>query len=259
MSIQGKMSMKEGKDRLIVALDVPTHEQALEIVQELDNVFFFKIGLELLMAGGVLRLIEELQERRAGQGGIFIDLKLPGDIDNTITRFIKACVSLRIKFITLADPSSYAIASGIISTAARARGDSEYPKILVVPLLSSSNINDVLLNELGASDTTEYILERGQRLVNDGCDGLIVSGSAIKACSETFKDTIIVSPGIRPSGISSDDHKRFATPSEAIKMGSNYLVVGRPILSAPDKRDAAQKIIDEVDEALVNKHSPALV
>ena len=247
-------TIPQGKDRLIVALDVPTHENAIHIVDRLTNVNFFKIGLELLLAGHVFELVEKLQERRREQGGIFIDLKLPGDIGNTLTRFIEACARLHIKFITLADPTSYMIASKTISTAVKARGQSGYPKILVVPLLSSLDTYDLLgagdFHDSDASDATEYILERGEKLLDEGCDGLIVSGKAIERCRSQFPDSLIVSPGIRPKGSSSDDHKRSTTPGDAIKMGSDYLVVGRPVLNSDDMKKAAQEIIDEIDMQL---------
>ena len=259
MGIQGKMSMKQGKDRLIVALDVPTHKKALELVKKLDNVSFFKIGLELLMAGNVIGFIRKLHEQRSSEGGVFLDIKLSGDIGNTITMFVEHCKALGVKFITVTESASYLTTLKTIQIALKARGENEYPKLLMVPLLSSLDADDFRSIGIDGIDTTQYILEKGGKLLSDGCDGLIVSGEAIKACRYEFSDADIVSPGIRPIWSYADDHKRHTTPSEAINLGSDYLVVGRPILSAPDKRDAAQKIIDEVDEALVNKHSPALV
>ena len=252
MGIQGKMSMKSGKDSLIVALDVPTHEKALELVRKLDNVSFFKIGLELLMAGNVIGFIQKLQKERSNEdeGGVFLDIKLGGDIGNTITMFVGACKSLGVKFITLTECASYVMTLKTIEIAKRARGDHEYPKILMVPLYSSIDADDFRSMGIDNVDTTQLILKKGGKLLDDGCEGLIVSGEAIKACRHEFTDDYIVSPGIRPTWSSPDDHKRYTTPSEAINFGSDYLVVGRPILNAPDKRDAAQKIIDEVDEAL---------
>jgi orotidine-5'-phosphate decarboxylase len=256
MGINMEKQAKHGKDRLIVALDVPGHEQALNLVKQLDNVFFFKIGLELIVAGNVLELITELQRERSGEGGIFIDLKVTGDIGNTITRFVRACATHKIKFITLGGPAEFTIKSGVIQTAVEARGDSDYPKILGVPLLSSSRTDEITLQELGAANATQYILNRGEALIAEGCDGLIVSGDAIKDCKNRFNDAIVVSPGIRPSGTNSDEHERFTTPSKAIELGSDFLVVGRPILNAPNKREAAQNIIDEIDAALDRKPSP---
>ena len=90
----------------------------------------------------------------------------------------------------------------------------------------------------------------GKSCSPQGCDGLIVSGDAIKACREKFPNADIVSPGIRPAWSGSDDHKRLTTPAEAIRMGSDYLVVGRPITKSDDPFAAAKAIIDEMDEAL---------
>lgn len=255
MGINGQMQTKSGKDRLIVALDVPTQDEAVDLVKELDNVFIFKIGLGLILNGSVAAVLAELQKNRSETGGIFIDLKVGWDIGNTITNFVKVCTELRIKFITVSGPPEFTINSGVIQTALDARvGD--YPKILGVPLLSDASIDETTLS--GASTDTEYILQRGRELLEAGCDGLIVSGDPIQHCRSRFDDVIIVSPGIRPSGASTDDHVRFTTPSRAIELGADYLVVGRPILNAPNKKDAAQKIIDEIDEALESRSSPVL-
>ena len=253
MEINGQMQTKYGKDRLIVALDVPTQDEAVALVKELDNVFIFKIGLGLILNGSVAAVLAELQKNRSETGGIFIDLKVGWDIGNTITNFVKVCTELRIKFITVSGPPEFTINSGVIQTALDARvGD--YPKILGVPLLSDASIDETTLS--GASTDTEYILQRGGELLKAGCDGLIVSGKPIHDCKQKFPGKIIVSPGIRPLGTSSDGHVRLTTPSQAIELGSDYLVVGRPILNASDRKAAAQKIIDEIDEALDYKHSP---
>ncbi len=252
------MPAKSGKDRLIVALDVPDHEQALALVRELDNVLFFKIGLELIVAGNVLDLIRELHHRRSGEAGIFIDLKVSGDIGNTITRFVRTCAAHGITLITFGGPADYTVRSGVIQTAVQARAESEYPKILGVPLLSSATLSSAGVETAAlpeGSSEAEYIVQTGGNLLNAGCDGLIVSGQAIKPCRDAFQDKLMVSPGIRPLNATSDDHKRFTTPREAIELGADYLVVGRPILNAPRKKEAAQHIINEIDEALGKKPS----
>ncbi len=253
------MQPKSGKDRLIVALDVPDHEQAIALVQELDNVFFFKIGLELIVAGNVLDLIEKLQKGRSEESSIFIDLKVSGDIGNTITRFVRACTTHGIKFITLGGPAEFTInKSEVIKTAVMAREGNEYPKILGVPLLSSASLLSPGIDVAalpGVSNDTDYILQKGEALITAGCDGLIVSGNAIKNCKDAFPNATIVSPGIRPTGISTDDHERFTTPGKAIELGSDFLVVGRPILNAQDRREAAQRIIEEIDGVLARKPS----
>ena len=239
-----------GKDRLIVALDALTHEEALRLVEKLGNVSFFKVGLELFLAGNLLGFIKELQERRSGQGGVFVDLKLSGDIGNTISKFIEGCMALNVKFVTLTESMPYVMTIRTIETALKTRGEAVHPKLLMVPLLSSLSDDDLLSEGIAGTDSTQYILERGEKLLKDGCDGLIVSGDAIKACRERFPNADIVSPGIRPAWAGSDDHKRLTTPAEAIRSGSDYLVVGRPITKSSDPFAAAKAIIDEMDEAL---------
>ena len=246
-----------GKDRLIVALDVPTHAEALGLVEKLGNVSFFKVGLELFLAGNLLGFIQELQESRAGQGGVFVDLKLSGDIGNTIAAFIESCMALNVRFVTLTESMPYVMTTRTIETALKTRGVAAHPKILMVPLLSSLSDDDLRSEGITGVDSTQYMLERGEKLLAGGCDGLIVSGDAIGACRERFPNADIVSPGIRPAWAASDDHKRITTPADAIRMGSDYLVVGRPITKSDDPHRAAKAIIDEMDEALESRNSVA--
>lgn len=239
-----------GKDRLIVALDVPTHERAFELVDKLDNVSFFKVGLQLFLAGDVLGFIQRLQSRRAGHGGVFVDLKLSGDIGNTITSLVEGCLALNVKFITLVESNPLAITLATVQAARNARGLARDPRLLMVPLFSSLGVDD--LHQAGTpGEVNAFIIDRGRVMLSHGCDGLIVSGDAIKACREEFGPNVdIVSPGIRPAWAPADDHKRHTTPAEAIRWGADYLVVGRPITKDQNPRAAAQRIIDEIDEAL---------
>ncbi len=243
------MDAKSAAGRLIIALDVPTHEEALAAVETLDNVSFYKVGLQLFLAGDLLGLIRKLRAQRGG--GIFVDLKLSGDIGNTITSFVEGCRELDVKFITLTESVPYATTLRTIEAARAARGAANNPRLLMVPLLSSLGADDLRGEE--ESDATRHILTRGKKLLGDGCDGLIVSGEAIAACREAFPEADIVSPGIRPAWAGADDHKRHATPADAIRMGADYLVVGRPILKDPDPRAAAQRIIEEMAEAFGRK------
>jgi orotidine-5'-phosphate decarboxylase len=106
----------------------------------------------------------------------------------------------------------------------------------------------------GTSDDLEtYVLERAKAALDAGCDGVIASGPAIGWCRTAFpRPTLVVSPGIRFEGATTDDHKRHTTPAEAIRFGADYLVVGRPILRAADPRAAADRVIREIDAALVS-------
>jgi orotidine-5'-phosphate decarboxylase len=232
-----------GAERLIVALDVPTVDEALRAVKDLDNVSFFKVGLQLFMAGGLPTLLQSLREKR-----VFVDLKVPGDISNTIAAVIDLCVAHDVTFLTLSESMPPA-AIRAAAAARRARGSSL--KLLTVPFLSSLDADD-LLETTGTAESLEtHVLKRAKQAIDAGCDGVIASGAAIQWCRTAFpRPTLIVSPGIRPAGAATDDHKRHTTPRDAIRLGADYLVVGRPILRASDPRAAADRVIREIDAAL---------
>jgi orotidine-5'-phosphate decarboxylase len=233
-----------GKDRIIVALDVPTVDEALASVERLDNISFFKVGLQLFMTGGLPDLLHALRTKR-----VFVDLKLPGDISNTIAAVIDACVNMNVELLTLSE--SMPLPAIRAARAARAARNSSHPKFLTVPVLSSLDASDLPAGAGGENGVEAVIVKRAQAALDAGCDGIIASGDAIQVCRRAFPSTLIVSPGIRPSGASTDDHKRHTTPTEAIRLGADYLVIGRPILKAPDPRAAAQRIIEEIDRAPV--------
>jgi orotidine-5'-phosphate decarboxylase len=233
-----------GKDRIIVALDVPTVDEALASVERLDNISFFKVGLQLFMTGGLPDLLHALRNKR-----VFVDLKLPGDISNTIAAVIDACVNMNVELLTLSE--SMPLPAIRAASAARAARNSAHPKFLTVPVLSSLDASDLPAGAGGENGVEAVIVKRARAALDAGCDGIIASGDAIQVCRRAFPSTLIVSPGIRPSGASTDDHKRHTTPAEAIRLGADYLVIGRPILKAPDPRAAAQRIIEEIDRAPV--------
>ncbi|MCH8273359.1 MAG: orotidine-5'-phosphate decarboxylase [Armatimonadetes bacterium] len=220
------------RKRLIVALDVGTGAQALELANDLEGlVSFFKVGMPLLLTDG-MGIVHALE---GADKDVFLDLKTD-DIGNTVRRTVSVLTNAGVTFLTLRDNASGARA------AKEARGDFPNPKLLGVPLLSSSDVGGV----------EEYVLPRAATLLDAGCDGLIASGSGlIRALRKEFgPDPLIVSPGIRPAGSATDDHKRTATPGEAILAGADYLVVGRPIYEAPDDpRSAAERIVAEIEAA----------
>ena len=239
------MFLKEGKDRLIVALDVRTHDEAERLVDTLENVSFFKIGLRLFLAGDLYGLLQRLRRR---QCAVFIDLKMAGDISNTITDFVDHASALGIRFITLAESRDDVFTRHSLAAGRSARGTNPFPQFLMVPLLSSLSPANFGRPELSAE---EYVVDRGRAMLAAGCDGLIVSGAAIGACRSAFGTRVtLVSPGIRPAWAQADDHLRLTTPAEAIRLGADHLVVGRPIRTAPNPSDAARRIIEEIDEEL---------
>ena len=193
------------------------------------------------MAGNLPWLLGQLQAKN-----IFVDLKVPGDIGNTIRSVVELCVAMNVKFLSLSE----SVLPPTIASARDARRDRPEPKLLSVPYLSSMDEDDLRASAT-ATTLEDYIRGRAGAAIAAGCDGLIASGQAIKLCRQEFGNAvIIVSPGIRPAGASADDHKRHTTPAEAIRLGADYLVVGRPIRKDPNPREAAQRIIEEIDFAL---------
>jgi orotidine-5'-phosphate decarboxylase len=231
------------QDRLIVALDVPSVDEALRAVERLPNVSFFKIGYQLFVTGGVPALLDALRDKH-----VFLDLKVPSDISNTIAAVIDVCVNAGVKFLTLSD--SMAPAAIRAARATREARQSPTPKLLTVPFVSSLDAAD--LHEMsGERDLETHILRRAHRAIENGCDGIIASGDAIRICRQAFPHPIIiVSPGIRPAGAATNDHKRHTTPAEAIQLGADFLVVCRPILGSATPHETADRIIEEIQTAL---------
>jgi orotidine-5'-phosphate decarboxylase len=241
----------EPRERLIVALDVPTSDDALRIVAELKGlVSFYKVGLELLMSGGMGDLLRALAQEHS----VFVDLKLPGDIPETVSRVVAVASDIGVKFITLSNSAT----RGTIAAAIAGRAGRPHPKLLYVSFLSSLDRTD-FAQQYGSPEAgfESFLEERTATAKDAGADGFIVSGQEIGLLYKKYPNALIVSPGIRPAGGSKDDHKRTCTPAEAIGLGADYIVIGRPIRNAPDKRAAVQRIIDEIAEVGAGNGSPS--
>jgi orotidine-5'-phosphate decarboxylase len=233
------------RERLIVALDVDTGAQALQLVQQLgSDVSFYKVGLQLFMEGGLIivkRLIEQGKK-------VFLDLKID-DTPRTVQEAVRNVATEGVEFFTLQGNRETARA------AIAGRAGRSTPKFLQVTYLSSWDGDDLaqqLLLDAGADKLSidDQVVNRARRILDSGCDGVIASGSSVSRLRREFPQLLIVTPGIRPSGSASDDHKRSMTPFDAIKAGADYLVVGRPIRSSSDPAAAAHKIQEEIEQAL---------
>jgi len=216
------------RERLIVALDVPTAAEARALVEKLgDAACFYKVGLELFSAGGYFELIEWLTRRG---NRVFADLKLY-DIPETVRRATANLASSGATFLTVHGHRS------VMEAAAREKGAL---KILAVTVLTSFDAKD--LAEMRSTATVdELVMARARGAVECGCDGVIASGmESPKLKAEFGPKLLVVTPGIRPvEERPSDDQKRAVDAAQAFKGGSDYIVVGRPIRNAPDPRAAA--------------------
>lgn len=219
------------RERLIVALDFPSPAEALALVDRLgDEVAFYKVGLELFMAGDYFALIAEL-ERRGKK--IFADLKF-FDVPETVAAAVR-----RLR----ESPVDFATVHGNDAVMRAAAADKGSMKILAVTVLTSLDRGD--LDDLGFEvDVEALVLSRARRALEAGCDGVISSGLEAAALREHLgQQLLVVTPGIRPvDNRSVDQQKRVMSPEDAFASGADYIVVGRPIRNADDPRAAAAAI-----------------
>jgi len=219
------------EERLIVALDVPTASEARALVEKLGPAAsFYKVGLELFMAGGYFELVDWLAKRGHQ---VFADLKM-FDIPETVAR---AVANLRGRGITFATVHGN---QAMMQAAAAEKGE---VKVMAVTVLTSLDRGD--LDDLGFScDVERLVLSRARRAMEAGCDGVISSGLEAPRIKAQFKDRLlVVTPGIRPvENRPADDQKRTVDVAQAFANGADYIVVGRPIRQAADPRAAAEAI-----------------
>lgn len=222
------------RERLIVALDVPDVTTAEAMIEKLGtSVVFYKIGYQLGYAGG-LPLVRKLAD--AGKQ-VFVDLKLH-DIGNTVARGVESIAQLGATFLTVhAYPQT-------MQAAVEARGS--HLKILGVSVLTSYDDRD--LQSAGyRTSVTDLVALRARQAREIGMDGLVCSAEeATSVRGIVGQNLLLVTPGIRPTGSDAGDQKRIMTPARAIAAGSDYLVVGRPVVEARDPEAAAEAIIAEI-------------
>src|SRR5215475_10998120 len=221
----------DARDRLILALDVPSVAAAEALIERLgDSVTFYKIGYQLAFAGG-LELAPRLT--RAGKQ-VFADLKLH-DIGNTVAKGVESVAKLGATFLT-----EHAYPQTMHAAVDARRGTPL--KILAVTVLTS--YDDADLAAAGYDFTVpELVAERAAQARDVGVDGLVCSA----------EEVVLVKPGIRPAVSQADDQKRIMTPAEAIRAGADYLVVGRPVIAAADPKAAAEAIVSEIAAAAAGR------
>jgi len=219
------------RERLIMALDVPSLSEARALVEELgDAVIFYKVGMELFMSGDYFGFIEWLKQQNKK---VFVDLKF-FDIPETVGRAIKALSSKGVDLATIHGNDA------IMEAAAQAKGDL---KVLAVTALTSLDRGD--LNDLGFQcDVQALVLSRAKRALQIGCDGVVSSGLEVSLLrKELDHKLLVITPGIRPVDNREDgDQKRVVSVEMAFQNGADYIVVGRPIRDASDRKAMAEKI-----------------
>ena len=217
------------RERLIFAMDVPDPDAARRLAERLgDSVQFYKLGLELCMAGGYFELLDWM----VGRGKkVFVDLKF-FDVPATVAAAVRNLTDRGVAYATVHGNQ------GIMEAAAAAKGD---VKVLAVTVLTSLDRGD--LDDLGFEcDVEKLVLSRARRALEAGCDGVISSGLEARVLRAGVDDRlIVVTPGIRPvDNRPVDDQKRVVNVEQAFANGADHIVVGRPIRDAADPRAAAE-------------------
>ena len=232
------------KERLIVALDVDTKEKALGLVEKLKTeVKIFKIGSELFTSCGP-DIVAAVRSRSCG---IFLDLKFH-DIPNTVAKSAATAARLGVSMLNVHALGGYDMmkkAAESVAIEAKALKIAK-PKIIAVTVLTSMDENS--LKKIGINDNMEKQVLRLAKLAKDASlDGVVASPSEVKLIrKELGEEFIIVTPGVRPEWAAANDQKRITTPREAVLNGATYIVVGRPIVEAPDPLAAAKRVLEEI-------------
>lgn len=221
---------------VLVALDVPTAEEAVRLARTVaPAVGGFKIGLELLMGPGPATIGALVRLDRP----VFVDAKLH-DIPNTVGAAARQLGTLGARWVTVHGSGGTAALEAAVEGLERGSGGRE-AGVLAITVLTS--LDDADLAQVGLNGSTGRQTSRMARLAaTAGCEGVICSVAELGVVADVAPDLLRITPGIRPEGVAADDQKRTATPSEAIRRGADWLVVGRAITRAADPRAAAEAI-----------------
>ncbi|MEK6990419.1 orotidine-5'-phosphate decarboxylase [Paenibacillus sp. FSL K6-1566] len=242
-------SYQEMAGRLMVALDFPDAARAMELVRRLEGIpCYMKVGMQLFYAAGP----DFIRELKAAGYSVFLDVKMH-DIPNTVKGGSHSVTRLGVDMFNVHAGGGLAMMQAAIAAAEAAVADTPglaMPTVIAVTQLTSTS-RQVMNEEIGIAGSVEDTVVRYAELARQaGLHGVVASSLEVEAiaaaCGKAFKTVI---PGIRPAGSDVGDQKRVLTPGEAIRKGSHYLVVGRPITAASDPRQAAEQIIEEMIQA----------
>ncbi len=226
-------------DRIIVPLDVPTLEAAIALVEQLPQVSFWKVGLELFVSTGpeILQILKEQDKR------IFLDLKFH-DIPNTVMSACRSASQYGVDLLTI-----HATAGrSALKLAAEAMHQSQSPtKLVAITLLTSLISRDLAFDLKVPLELPDYVLQMALLAQESGIHGAVCSPQEVNQLREICDpDFLLICPGVRPSWSITGDQRRVMTPAEAIAAGADYLVIGRPITVASSPQDAWEKICQEI-------------
>jgi len=239
--------MKSAKDYIIFPLDVPSLDEAKRYVDLLSgHVGMFKVGLELFIRSGpeIINFIN-----LSGTSGVFLDLKLH-DIPATVLHAMKSIADLDVRFATVHCGEAKSMLDAAVQGS---DGKVGVLGVTVLTSISSIDIRNAGFRTEFSDNLSKLVMKRAGMAKEAGCAGVVCSGLEVKKIKADFGDDFIaVTPGIRPAweGMEEDDQQRISTPARAVKNGSDYLVIGRPIRNAKDPREAAVKIAGEIETVL---------
>ena len=234
--------------RIIVPLDVPTAVAALDLVDRLPQVSFWKVGLELFISAGP-SILEELKAR---DKRIFLDLKLH-DIPNTMAGACAAATRYGVDILTLhASAGTVALAAALAAAQAEAAATHQPLPLMVAVTLLTSLSAEALATELRVPlNLGDYALQMALLTQSAGLGGVVCSPQEVNQLRRVLSPAFaLVCPGVRPTWASANDQQRTLTPAQALQAGATYLVIGRPITASPDPAAAFQRICDEGTTAL---------
>lgn len=234
-------------DRIIVALDMATEADAIALIDRLPHVTFVKVGLELFLSAGpsFLRKLKQRNKR------IFLDLKLH-DIPNTMAGACRVAAKYGVDFLTIHAPAGRVALEAAQSAIVTATPAGETPtQLLAVTVLTSISPREFAIDLKVPLEVSDYALQMALMSQECGIPGIVCSPQEVptlrRACDSNL---LLVCPGVRPTWADAGDQKRRMTPAEAFKLGASYLVIGRPIYSAPSPSDAFDRICAEIEAAV---------
>lgn len=235
------------KNKLIIALDVETPTQALELVKQLrDSAGMFKVGSQLFTSAGP-QIVKDILAQDAK---VFLDLKFH-DIPHQVAGAARAAAELGVSLFTIhSSGGSEMMRRAVASVAEVGERNGGRAKVLAISVLTS--IDAAILSQIGVTSSPAESVQRLVKLAEEaGVDGVVASPQEIEAIRQTIPSPqfLVVTPGIRPATSGSEDQKRVATPAAAVAAGASYLVVGRPITGAVDPAGAAREIVAEMEHA----------